>query len=65
MPALEVISGSVELDDEGCLVDFGKWSPQVAGILAERAGIPELSVQHMQVLDVIRKYYQRFGVARE
>ena len=63
MPILEVAHQSVELDDEGCLVDFDQWSPAVAKSLAEREGIPELTDQHLRVLYVMREYYQKFNVA--
>ena len=63
MPTLEIVSKTVELDDAGCLVDFDQWSPEVAGRLAEREGIPDLTDPHMQVLHVIREYYRKFKVA--
>ena len=63
MPTLNVVNKTVELDDEGFLVDFDQWSPEVARGLAEREGIPELTDQHMRVLYVMREYYQKFKVA--
>ena len=63
MPTLNVVNKTVELDDEGFLVDFDQWSPEVAKSLAEREGIPELTDQHMRVLHVMRGYYQKFKVA--
>ena len=63
MPTLEVVNKTVELDDAGCLVDFDQWSPEVARNLAEREGISQLTDQHLQVLYVMREYYQKFKTA--
>ena len=63
MPALKIADKTIELDNEGCLVNFEEWSEEVARALAEREGIAELNQQHIKVLHVIRKYYQNFKVA--
>ena len=39
MTIVKLKDGSVELDEEGHLKDFGQWSTEVAQVLAERDGI--------------------------
>ena len=63
MPTLNLSDGPVDLDDEGCLLSFDRWNPDVARALAEREGIPDFGEAHMNVLHAIRKYYGEFKVA--
>lgn len=63
MPALRVAEQTIELDDEGHLVDFKQWSVEVAEALAEKEGIDELTEDHLKVLRTIRQYYDEFSVA--
>lgn len=63
MPALQVAETTVELDEEGHLVDFSQWSVDVAAALAEQEGIGELNDDHLKVLHTIRRYYEEFKVA--
>jgi len=46
-------------DKEGFLRDLEDWSPQVAEQIAAIEGI-ELGPAHWEVLELLRKYYQRF-----
>ena len=62
MAILKLENGSVELDDEGYLKDFGHWSLEAARALAKRDGI-ELTEDHLNVIQMIRAYYQKHGVA--
>ena len=62
MDLLEWATGSVELDDEGCLKDFNQWSVEAARALAERDGI-ELSEEHLEVIQVIQTFYRKHNVA--
>jgi tRNA 2-thiouridine synthesizing protein E len=62
MAILELKDTSVELDEEGYLMDFSQWSVQAAQGLAERDGI-ELTEEHLAVIRMIREYYQKHNVA--
>lgn len=44
---------SVEVNDEGYLVDASQWSREIAAEIAKEEGI-ELTDQHYQVLDFLR-----------
>jgi tRNA 2-thiouridine synthesizing protein E len=62
MTILKLNDGSVELDEEGHLKDFGQWSEEVAQALAQRDGI-ELTEEHLTVIRMIQAYYQKHNVA--
>ena len=62
MTILALKHGSVELDEEGFLKDFGQWSVEVAQALAEREGI-EMTEEHLKVIHMIQAYYQKHRVA--
>lgn len=52
----------IVLDQDGHLVDYLSWTPQVAQIMAAQDQL-SLNEQHMQVLLAVRDFYQRFGYA--
>ena len=51
----------VELNDEGFFVDPEQWTEDMAGELAAREGIDELTDQHWTVLRFMRKEYFEKG----
>ena len=63
MSQLNIAGTAIEVNEEGFLVDFDQWSPQVAQLLAAQDDIAELTDQHLRVLNTIREYYRRFHVA--
>jgi TusE/DsrC/DsvC family sulfur relay protein len=52
---------TVELNDEGFFVDPNQWTRDIAVELAKADGIDELTAQHWQVLDFMRKEYFEKG----
>ena len=52
---------TVELNDEGFFVDPNQWTREIAVELAKADGIDELTAQHWQVLDFMRKEYFEKG----
>jgi dissimilatory sulfite reductase related protein len=52
---------NVELNDEGFFVDPMQWTREIAVELAKRNDIDELTPQHWQVLDFMRKEYFEKG----
>ena len=63
MPTLQVDGKTIQLDDDGHLVDFNQWSEDVARALAQQDGIDELVDDHMKVLHTMRDYYHKHKVA--
>jgi len=54
---------SIEVDEDGFICDPDKWNEAVAETLAETEGIEELTEEHWKVMNYLRDYYQKFGVA--
>lgn len=63
MPRLEVGEATVELNDEGFLLDPKLWNDAVARALAAAMGVSELTDEHWKVVRYLRKHYLDFGLA--
>ena len=61
MNTLQVNSHTVELNDEGFLLDSSQWTTEVGEALAAEAGIHPLSDQHWQVITFCREDAAREG----
>ena len=51
----------VDLNDEGFFVDPSQWTREIAVELARNEGIDELTPQHWQVIDFMRKEFAEKG----
>lgn len=63
MPNIIVDGRTVELDNDGHLVEMAHWSEEVARALADREGLEELGEEHLQVIRFIHGYYEKHGTA--
>lgn len=63
MPVLELNGVTVEIDDDGFLLDPASWSEDIARSLAVAEGIDELNDEHWRVIAYLRKYYELNEVA--
>ncbi|MBZ4686896.1 MAG: dissimilatory sulfite reductase related protein [Clostridia bacterium] len=61
--ALEVNGKTIELDEDGFMVDPDLWDEDVAVALAKTEEIDELTEDHWKVINYLRDYYQQFGIA--
>ena len=64
MPTLNYEGISVEVDEEGYLVNFADWNEKIACALAEREGILNqcpLTEERMIILKFLRGYYKNFN----
>ena len=52
---------SFEIDDEGFLTDIEDWNEKIAGILAEREGIADLTEDKLAIVKFLRDYYRQYG----
>jgi tRNA 2-thiouridine synthesizing protein E len=59
---LEVAGNSLQIDDEGYLVDPADWSREVAVELARREGVA-LTDEHWAVIRFMREYYELHRIA--
>ena len=58
----DTIAGTtVELNEEGFLVDPSRWTEDMAIELARREGIDPLTERHWQVIRFMRQQYQQTG----
>lgn len=53
----------IEIDEDGFIQEPAKWSEEVARVLAASEGVDELNPRHWQLINYLRDYYQRFGIA--
>ncbi len=52
---------TVDLNEEGFFVDPGQWTREIAVELARNEGIDELTPQHWQVIEFVRKEFAEKG----
>ena len=63
MPMFEEGGVSIEVDEDGFIVNPDDWTEAVAAALAGGEGVEELTEEHWKVMHYLRDYYQKFGVA--
>lgn len=62
MSTLDVAGKSIEVDEEGYLVNLSDWSEEVANHIAKQEGI-EMTENHWEVVNFLRKYYEEYQIA--
>ncbi len=62
MGTLEVNGKSVEVDEEGYLVNLNDWDEAIGGELAKSENIA-MTEQHWEVVNFLREYYNEFQIA--
>ncbi len=63
MATIAVGGVSIEVDEDGFIQEPDKWSEAVALHLAQTEGVDALGEAHWKVINYLRDYYQKFGVA--
>jgi tRNA 2-thiouridine synthesizing protein E len=63
MAQLEVGGQFLELDEDGFIQQTDKWDKNVALALAATEGVKDLTEKHWQLVNYLREYYLKFGVA--
>ncbi len=63
MAFITVEGSQIEVDEDGFIQEPAKWSESVARVLATAEGVAELGDQHWKVIQYLRDYYQKFGIA--
>jgi tRNA 2-thiouridine synthesizing protein E len=53
----------IEVDEDGFIQEPDKWNEKVASALAGTEGVEELTENHWKVINYLRDYYAKFGVA--
>lgn len=63
MPSMEINGKSVELDEDGFMVNLDEWSEEVAVALAKTEDVPEMSEDHWKLVNYLKDYYKQYGIA--
>ena len=63
MPTFTHEDVSIEVDEDGFMAEPDKWNETVAAALASTEGVEALSEEHWKVVNYLRDYYLKFGVA--
>ena len=63
MPMLENGHIKIEVDEDGFIQDIEKWNEEVAKLLASSDGVAELTEKHWKIVNYLRDYHQKFGIA--
>ncbi len=63
MPNIEVNGQTVELDEDGFLVNLDQWNEDVAKYLAKEEGIDELNEDHWKLINYLKGYFTEYGIA--
>jgi tRNA 2-thiouridine synthesizing protein E len=54
---------SIEVDEDGFMLEPDQWNEEVAKALATTEGVNELSEEHWKLVHYLRNYFLQFGVA--
>jgi TusE/DsrC/DsvC family sulfur relay protein len=63
MPTFSKGEVSIEVDEDGFMQEPEKWNETVAAAIATTEGVEGLSEEHWKVVNYLRDYYLKFGVA--
>lgn len=63
MPVIEVNGKSVELDEDGFIVNLDEWNEDVAHYLAKEEGVEELTEDHWKLINYLKNYFAEYGIA--
>ncbi len=60
--AYEVNGKSIEVDEEGYIINLDEWTEDLAGMLAESEGV-NMTPEHWEVVNFLREYYAEYQIA--
>jgi TusE/DsrC/DsvC family sulfur relay protein len=63
MPTFEHGSIKIEVDEDGFMDDPTAWNEEVAKALATTEGVADMSERHWKLVNYLRDYYLKFGIA--
>ena len=63
MPTVEFGGKSFNVDEDGFIDDYTNWSEEWVQFVKKEEGIDELSDEHRLVIDTLRDYYEKNGIA--
>jgi TusE/DsrC/DsvC family sulfur relay protein len=63
MPIFELGEVKIQVDEDGFMEEPEAWNEAVAKALATTEGVTELTENHWKVVNYLRDYYAKFGIA--
>jgi tRNA 2-thiouridine synthesizing protein E len=63
MGFVDVNGQSIEVDEDGFIVDPEVWNEQIVEAFAKLEGVGELTENHRKVINYLRNYWKQFGTA--
>jgi len=63
MPIFEHGTIKVEVDEDGFMQEPDKWNEEIAKALATTEGVDSLSEEHWKLVNYLRDYYLKYGIA--
>lgn len=63
MAIVEFGGKQIEVDEDGFILDPAIWDQAVAADIARTEDVEELSEAHWKIINYLREYYQKFGIA--
>ena len=63
MPTVELGGKQIEVDEDGFIQSPEMWDKEVAASLAKTEGVEEMTDDHWHLVEYLRGYYQKFGIA--
>ncbi len=63
MPQKQIAGVVVDVDAEGFLTDFSKWTREIAAAVAKEEGIAGLTPAHWKVIEFMQKEFRETGQA--
>ncbi len=53
----------IEVDEDGFIVDPAIWNQDIVEVFAKLESVEQLTEKHWKVINYLRDYYQKFGIA--
>jgi tRNA 2-thiouridine synthesizing protein E len=63
MPSVEFMGKTFTVDEDGFIDSYENWSQEWVQWVKKEEGIEELNDEHQKVIDVLRDYYEKNGIA--
>ena len=63
MPTVDFMGKTFTVDEDGFIDSYENWSQEWVQWVKKEEGIEELNDEHQKVIDVLRDYYEKNGIA--
>ena len=63
MPTINLAGVDIQVDEDGFVENPDDWSEDIAKAMAADEGISELTDEHWKMINYLREYYLKFGIA--